>query len=140
LVHDAAVLRLEVVALIQVFEEVAGGAAVHAFFKQSDVNVCNQFLEVCVRLGIPADRESVKLIYKILVIDLFHEGRLLEESRRHAAGCKIPAVNQVAWLCFQWVNVACNYITVERLNGFAVVRLEDSLKMGISVISQKAAV
>ena len=89
-------LRLEVVALRQVLEEVAGGAAVQAFLEQPDIEGFNQLLDVYIRFGIPADRESVKLIYQFQVIDLFYEGRLLEESRRHAAGFKIPAVNQVA--------------------------------------------
>ncbi len=69
LVHDTAVLRLEVVALRQVFEEVAGGAAVHAFFEQSD-----QLLDVDVRLGIPTNRESVELFNELLVVNFFEMG------------------------------------------------------------------
>ena len=64
--HDAAVLCLEVVALSQVFEKVAGGAAVHTFFEQSYVNVGDQLLAVDACLGIPADRESVELFNELL--------------------------------------------------------------------------
>ena len=109
--HHPAVLRLEVVALSQVLEKVAGGPAIHAFFEQSYVDVCNQLLDVNVGLGIPADGEGVELINELLVVDFFDEGRLLK-SLRTSAGFKVLPVNQVVGLCVQWVGVAGNDVKV----------------------------